>query len=1118
MKSLIRPFLRLLGFISLMSSIHCATAQTFQWSRSGVSPGFEYGNGVVTDDSGNVYVAGQIEYTTDFGNGFVYTVDGQHDIFTAKYNSSGVLQWVRVAGGPEGDAGSAIGIDAQRNVYIVGEFEETAGFDPGDSLTIRGYNDAFLVKYNSNGVFQWVQQLGGGSDDRARAVAVDADGYSYSSGGFGGTAYFGNLSLTSGNGGQDCFLVKFDRDGNAVWARKGGGNRDDRGRGVTLDALGNVFVSGTFSSTATFSGVSISDQDGEQSTFLAKYDTSGTLQWILPIGGCCDTTRGYAITTDSIGNSYLTGYFADTLIAQSHQVVSAGNWDVFIIKVSPSGQVEWLKRAGGVNEDFGSGCRYDPTLNLLYVTGQFDFQAVFDTIHVTSNGNRDFFVAAYDTTGRIRWIRNGGGTGRDAGISITTDRNGAIYATGFFNDTATFGGVTLQGYPLADFVLTKLFPVSASQPSTPATAISLQTGNCNDVFTSWINGSGSRRIVVVRANGPVNANPLDGTPYAASSVFGAGSDLGGGNYVAYDGSGSFFTLTGLTVGVRYFFAVFEYNGLGNSINYLTSTYPIANILANSFNFPVTASPAAICTGSSSVLTASNAITYSWTPSTGLSSTTDSVVTATPSVTTTYTVTGTNAQGCTSQNRITVNVSSIPTVSLGTFSSVCTGNAPFVLTGGSPTGGTYSGPGVSSNTFNPAVAGTGTHIITYTYANSSGCSASDTSTITVIQSIPVSFSSLSPVCSNSSVVTLSGGSPAGGVYAGQGVSNGQFNPLLTGSGSFVITYTYTDGSGCSGSDTSLMVVNPATSVSLSLAVSSVCRNSASFVLSGGNPAGGTYTGTGVSNGSFFPSVAGVGVHPITYSYFDSFGCGGTATSNITVNQLPAVSLSPFNNVCSGASPFVLSGGTPAGGTYGGGGVSNNMFYPSTGQGTYQIIYNYTNSNGCTNFAVQPLTVDPSPVVSLGPDSVVCSGTAVSLSATPGMTTYQWSTGATTQSIVVDSSGTGIGTRRVWVSISNGFNCVSRDTIDITFDACAGVAVPSGQLPVAYIYPNPFRGNFKMITTQRVHVRVFDISGRLIEQQEAVEGIWEAGDLWQPGVYLVEVSNGNARRSYRVVRMN
>jgi subtilisin-like proprotein convertase family protein len=166
---------------------------------------------------------------------------------------------------------------------------------------------------------------------------------------------------------------------------------------------------------------------------------------------------------------------------------------------------------------------------------------------------------------------------------------------------------------------------------------------------------------------------------------------------------------------------------------------------------------AICEGNSTTLTTSGATSYSWSPSTGLSTISGPTVIASPTTTTTYVVTGTNATGCTAQQSAIVTVNPVPVVTLSAYTSVCSSLAAFTLTGGSPAGGTYSGPGVSNGIFNPASAGVGTHTITYTYANGSGCSAVATATITVnncgctVPNTPGTMTGSSKICPSTNTV-------------------------------------------------------------------------------------------------------------------------------------------------------------------------------------------------------------------------------------------------------------------------------------------------------------------------------------------------------------------------------
>jgi hypothetical protein len=216
------------------------------------------------------------------------------------------------------------------------------------------------------------------------------------------------------------------------------------------------------------------------------------------------------------------------------------------------------------------------------------------------------------------------------------------------------------------------------------------------------------------------------------------------------------------------------------------------ITVNSLPTVTVTQDTAICAGSSVQLNATGGNAYLWTPSTGLSNATISNPVATPSITTSYTVAVTDANGCSNIGNVTVTINPLPVVTLAPLTSVCDSDPAFALTGGSPTGGIYSGPGVSGNTFDPSVAGLGTHTITYNYTDLNGCSGSASTTITVNASVVVSISSIPNMCVTAGSVTLSG-SPAGGTFSGPGVVGNTFDPAIAGAGTHTITYTYSSGS-------------------------------------------------------------------------------------------------------------------------------------------------------------------------------------------------------------------------------------------------------------------------------------------------------------------------------------
>ena len=201
------------------------------------------------------------------------------------------------------------------------------------------------------------------------------------------------------------------------------------------------------------------------------------------------------------------------------------------------------------------------------------------------------------------------------------------------------------------------------------------------------------------------------------------------------------------------------------------------------------------------------VDYIWTPNVSLSSDTIVNPVASPTATTTYTVSvSDNYWNCTSTSSITVNVNPLPVVNQSPLNGICIDGSPLPLSGGTPTGGIYSGPGVTNNTFYPTVAGVGTHTIVYTYTDNLGCVNSDSTTI-VVNDLPIVVLPTFPtVCVSGTPVNLNTGTPLGGTYSGPGVIAGMFDPNAAGIGIHGITYTYTDGNGCTNSMLRNIVVN------------------------------------------------------------------------------------------------------------------------------------------------------------------------------------------------------------------------------------------------------------------------------------------------------------------------
>ena len=655
--------------------------------------------------------------------------------------------------------------------------------------------------------------------------------------------------------------------------------------------------------------------------------------------------------------------------------------------------------------------------------------------------------------------------------------------------------------------------VIAPEPSSPTSSITATAGACNEINLNFMPGDGSRRLIVGSIGAPVSVFPVDATSYTGGSICGTGTNLGNGNFVLYNGSGSSSTISGLDGGTEYFFASFEFNGVGTNSNYLIIGYPEANEIAPGISMTVLSSSGDICIGDSVQLQASGALTYIWTPALTLSNDTASIVIAKPVSTTIYTVTGTDGGGCQDSRTLNIIVNQLPLVTLSSFQAICINEGVIVLSGGNPAGGEYFGNGISTGVLDPTIPGPGNSDIFYTYTDIHGCIDTATRSIQIKNSPTVTLSTFNSVCIDGSPFTLSGGSPTGGDYSGTGVNaNDVFNPANAGVGSHVITYIYTN-QGCSDTAVSPLAVNALPVVSFAN-LSAVCFNTPAYTLSGGTPVGGTYSGTAVSGNEFNPATSGVGNFMITYNYVNANGCAASDTSVVRVNSLPTVSFSTLPTVCQNTGPVALTQGSPAGGTYSGTGVGGTTFYTGiAGAGTHNLVYTYHDSNNCSNSATQSILVNPIPTVNLGPDTTICSDVSIVLNGGT-FSLYNWSNGANTPSIAIDSTGRGLGTFRFILIASNSFSCVNRDTVFVTIDPCTGIE--ENKIASFSTYPNPFTSNLVVKMNSVFELSVYDISGRLILEKKNLFTEVEFGDELKKGTYLLRVKTPQGEASTILIK--
>lgn len=374
--------------------------------------------------------------------------------------------------------------------------------------------------------------------------------------------------------------------------------------------------------------------------------------------------------------------------------------------------------------------------------------------------------------------------------------------------------------------------------------------------------------------------------------------------------------------------------------------------------------------------------------------------------------------------------------------------------------------------------------------------------------------LDSICASAAPISLTGGAPEGGTYTGLGVSNGKFNPGQAGPGTHSITYTFTDPNGCTNSATNTIKVLTVPDVTMD-SLHPVCVYEADFILTGGLPTGGTYSGPGVSNGIFRPALAGSGIHTIKYTVMGSNGCSGSASKTIKVNPKPNVILTNFQDVCLDTPAFDLTGGSPAGGTYSGNGIINGKFYPAlAGNGSHKITYSYKDANGCEDTLSRTIHVYPMPErpgITRGGDELAASAAI----------RYQWYfkdvaiDGAVNQYFSPDKVG--FYTVRIW----DTFGCTAISD-PFYFDG-TGV-FETIEFSDGLVYPNPSDGKitikFNKDFSGVCEFTIKDIFGNEVSSNNGrqISGLYEVIDISElsTGIYFMNLYYSEKNHIVKIIK--
>jgi hypothetical protein len=546
----------------IVTLVLCAGLQAqenigYTWSRvlNNETPkgGAVLASGSKTDAAGNTYIIGYFSSSADFDPGAAKATlssAGSFDMFFAKYDASGNYVYAKRVGGLSQDYAIDLAVDGSGNIYITGTFEGTVDFDHGNglaNLTSAGGSDIFFAKYDASGNYIYAKKIGGTGTDNGSGITVDGSGNVYLTGGFQFVIDFdpgaGTVNLTSA--GTDLFIAKYNATGEYVYAKNVGGTGSNVSNRIALDATGNVYITGYFSSSVDFdpgAATATLTSAGSNDIFLAKYDASGNYVFANKLGGT-GSDMGMRLTLDGSNNIYLTGMFSSTVDfdpgAGTASLVSAGSIDVFFAKYDAAGNYLFAKKIGGTSGELVHGIALDASGN-IFITGDYSGTADFDpgaaAVNLTTTGSNEIYIAKYDAAGNYVFAKSIGGTQSDRGTGIAIDAAGNIYATGYFRNTADFnpGAGTANLVAPSGLENTYLLSLDNSGNYRSAGALGVYGFDSYYEYARSVTTDAAGNVYVAGAfGGTVDFDPGAGTANLTSL---SGNDL---YFAKYDASGNY---------------------------------------------------------------------------------------------------------------------------------------------------------------------------------------------------------------------------------------------------------------------------------------------------------------------------------------------------------------------------------------------------------------------------------------------------------------------------------------------------------------------------------------------------------------------------------------------------
>lgn len=372
-------------------------------------------------------------------------------------SSYGQAEWAFSIGSVHSDWHGEIVVDENNYVYALGRFYNDIDLDPGVGeliYTSAGSFDFFVQKLDANGDLVWAFALGNADNNEAFEICVNDLGEVFIYGSFDGIMDLdpGIAIVNLGSAGYTShFLMKLNSDGNLIWAKNLGQDIGAAYRyyfGMQLNAESDIYLTGQYGQTIDFDFGSTTDfvtAMGSTDCFLQKITTDGEYVWTRSFGGP-NTDGPRDLVLDGDGAAYITGFYNGSAdfdpSVLDHTLISAGDYDTYVLKLDSLGEFIWVKSFGGIYADLYSYSLDVDSEKSVYVTGHFAHPMDFDpgpSSHIeTPASGDDCYVFKLDSVGSFKWVNTLNGYYFDEGHEVKCSPSGNVFVAGLFGKTTDF--------------------------------------------------------------------------------------------------------------------------------------------------------------------------------------------------------------------------------------------------------------------------------------------------------------------------------------------------------------------------------------------------------------------------------------------------------------------------------------------------------------------------------------------------------------------------------------------------------------------------------------------------------------------------------------------------------